>query len=92
MGMKPVIKMLLLALIVLLLANTVISDRLEFEYSPNNSNIIVHFGSPENIDSIDHIEMDLNLIVLLFGIGFIGLASLSRRRIGDKNNEKDITP
>ena len=92
MAMKLVIKMLLLALIVLLSANTVISDRVEFEYSPNNSDIIVHFGSPENSDAIDHVEMHLNLIVFLFVIGFIGLASLTRRRIGDKKNEKDITP
>ena len=90
--MKTAIKILLLALIVLLFANTVISDRLEFEYSPNNSDIIVHFGTSEDPDSIDHVIMDLKLILLLFSIGFIGLTSLTRRRIGDKNNEKNITP
>ena len=87
MAIKLAIKMLLLALIVLLSANTVISDRVGFEYSPNNSDIIVHFGSPENPDSIDHVEMDLKLVVLLFGIGLIGLVSLTRTRIGYKNNE-----
>lgn len=92
MGMKATIIMFLLVLIVLLLANTVISKRLDFAYSPNSSSIIVHFDSPENPYLFDHIEMDLKLIVLLFGIGFIGIASVARRRIGDKNNEKDISP
>lgn len=90
--MKATIIMLLLVLIVLLLANTVISKRLDFAYSPNNSSIIVHFDSQENPYLVDHIEMDLKLIVLLFGVGFIGIALVTRRRIGNKKNETDFTP
>ena len=92
MLMKTILKILFLLLVILLLTNTVISDRIEFEFNPNKSEIIMHYGSPANPDSVDSIEIDLKSITLLSCIGLIGIVVFARRRIKDNNNDEDIAP
>lgn len=82
--MKTFIKILFPLLIVLLIATTVTSDRLEFEFDPNSVDIIIQFAFPQNSESI---EIDIRLIALLFCTGVIGLAVFARRRIRYDNDD-----
>ena len=90
--MKSAIKLLFLLLVFLLLANTVISDKIESGIYPRQSEMEVQIGDPASPASVDYIEMDLKLITLLFCIGCIGIAFFARRRIGEKKDEKDVSP
>jgi len=87
--MKSALKILILLLIVVLITGTVTSDKLDFEYDSNDSEIIVHFGSIADPDSIESIEIELMTIVVLFSIGLIGIVSFAR--VKKRENDDDNT-
>ena len=86
--MKPILKIIFPLLIILLITNTVTSDKLEFGFDPNSSDIIVNFSLPQNRESI---KIDLRSIALLFCTGVIGLAVFSRRRARSDSDDEDTT-
>jgi hypothetical protein len=77
--------------VVFLFSNTVISDRLFVEFNPNNTDINLRYGSSVNPTSADSIKINLKPIILLLCIGLVGIVVVGRQRIGDKDNDKDIT-
>ena len=77
--------------VVVLFSNTVISDRLFVEFNPNNTDINLLYGSSVNPTSADSIKINLKPIILLLCIGLVGIVVVGRQRIGDKDNDKDIT-
>ena len=87
--MKPALKVLILLIVVLLITNIVISDKLDFEFNSTNSDIIMHIGSPTNPDSDVPIEIDLKLIALLFCVGIIGITVFARRRTSEITYDDD---
>ena len=89
--MKPTYLALALILVLLLIGNTVIPDRLVLEFSPISTEIVSYADHAADLESANAVVINLKSIVLLFCVGFVGIAVFSRKRTGDKNNEKDIT-
>ena len=90
--MNTTLKILLVVIAVILLTNTVISDRLFVELNPNDNEIDLHFGSHITPASVDSVIIDLKAITLLLCIGLVGVVVFARQRIRNKNNDKDISP
>ena len=77
---------------IILLSNTVISDRLVVEINPNDNEIDLHYGSHITPVSVDSVIIDLKAITLLLCFGLVGVVAFARQRIRNKNNGKDIAP
>ena len=90
--MNTKLKILLLILAVVLLTNTVISDRLIVELNPNDNKIDLHYGSNVTPVSVDSVTIDLKAITLLLCFGLVGVVVFARQRIRSKNNDKNIAP
>jgi hypothetical protein len=89
--MKPTYLALALIVVFLLIGNTVIPDRLMIEFNPISTEIVSHAEHPADLDHANAVVINVKSIVILFCVGFIGIVVFSRKRIGDKNNEKNIT-
>ena len=89
--MKPTYLALALLLVLLLIGNTVIPNRLVVEFNPISTEIVSHNDRPADLDRADAVVINVKSIVFLLFVGFIGIAVFPRKRTGDKNNEKDIT-
>jgi len=77
------------------MTNTVISDRLVFEFNPNNNHINVYYTSPSKPESVEPIEpiiLDFKLIALLICTGLIGIVAFGRKQIQSNNDDEDISP
>jgi hypothetical protein len=90
--MNTTCKILFLAIVIVLLSNTVISDRLVVEINPNENEIDLHYGSYTTPVSADSVIIDLKAITLLLCFGLVGVVAFARQRIRHKNNGKDIAP
>ena len=84
-------KILFLMVIVILVSNTVISDRLFIEFNPNDSDLNLLYSRSINPTSVDSIKINLKPIIFLLCIGLVGIVVFGRQRIGDKNDDKDST-
>ncbi len=89
--MKPTLSALFVLILVLLigdpvisdrLVDPVISDRLVFDNSHGSSSVPTQLSYLEHIDITNPIEIELISIVLLLCIGFVGIISVSRKRSG----------
>jgi len=90
--MKPLHIVLFALIVLLLLGNTVIPDRLSIGNNPISGEI---FSQGDDLTATVHakpVTIDIKLVTLLLCVGVIGIAVLSRRRLGDKDHDKDITP
>ena len=90
--MKPTYLALVLLVVLLLLGNTVIPDRLVLEFKPVGAEIVSHSDYPADLENTNAVVINLKSIVLLFCVGLVGIAVFSRKRTGDIKNEKNITP
>jgi len=90
--MKPALSALFVLILVLLIGDPVISDRLVFDSSNGSISVPTDLSYLEHADITDHIEIELISIVLLFCIGFVGIISVSRQRFGSRYDDKDRTP
>ncbi len=84
-------KILFLMVVVTLISNTVISDRLFIEFNPNDSDINLLYSPSINPTSADSIKINLKPIILLLCIGLVGIVVFARQRIEEKNDDKDLT-
>ena len=84
-------KILFLMVIVVLVSNTVSSNRLFIEFNPNDSDINLLYSPPISPTSADSIKINLKPIIFLLCIGLVGVVVFGRPRIGNKNDDKDIT-
>ncbi len=80
--MKPTLSALFVLILVLLIGDPVISDRLVFDNSHGSSSVPTQLSYLEHIDITNPIEIELISIVLLLCIGFVGIISVSRKRSG----------
>ena len=92
MIIKKALGVLLVIIVVVFVANTVSSDRYAFDFHLDNSNIIVSYIYNTKSETVEHIEIDLKMIALLFCIGLIGVVVFTRKRAMDESHEKDIAP
>ena len=92
MIMKKALRVLLVIIVVVFIANTVSSDRYAFDFHLDNSNIIVSYIYNTNSETVDHIEIDLKMITLLLCIGLIGVVAFTRKRVMDESHDEDIAP
>ena len=90
--MNTTCKILFLVIMIILLSNTVISDRLVVEINPNDNEIDLHYGSDITPVSVDSVIIDLKAITLLLCIGLVGVVVFNRQHTRNKNNGKDIAP
>jgi hypothetical protein len=88
--MKPTYLALALIIVLLLIGNTVIPDRLVLEFNPVSTEIVSYGDQAGDMGSANAVVISLKSVALLFCVGFVGIAVFSRKRTGDKNNEKDI--
>ena len=91
MLMNKTRKILFLMVVVTLISNTVISDRLFIEFNPNDSDINLLYSPSINPTSADSIKINLKPIILLLCIGLVGIVVFARQRIEEKNDDKDLT-
>jgi len=84
-------KILFLIVVIFLFSNTVISSRLFVEFNPNNTDINLFYSPSINPTSTDSIRINLKPIILLLCIGLVGIVVFGRQRIGNKDDDKDIT-
>ena len=89
--MNTICKILFLVLVIVLLSNMVISDRLFIEFNPTDSDINLLYSPSIDPTPVDSIKIKLKPIILLLCIGLVGIVVFARQRIGDKNDDKDIT-
>jgi hypothetical protein len=78
-------------IVVVLISNTVISDRLFLEIKSKNTDINLINSPSINSTSEDSIKINLKPIILLVCVGLVGIVVFGRQRIADKENDKDIT-
>ena len=90
--MNTALKILLLVMAVVLLSNTVISDRLVVELNPNDYEIDLHYGSYITPSFVDSVIIDLKAITLLLCLGLVGVVVFARRHIRNKEYDKEIAP
>jgi hypothetical protein len=90
-SMDTTFKILFLVLVIVLISNMVISDRLFIEFNPNDSEINLLYNPSIELTSADSTKINLKPIILLLCIGLVGIVVFGRQRIGDKNDDKDIT-
>lgn len=89
--MNTTFKILFLVLVVVLISNMVISDRLFIEFNPNDSDINFFYSPSIDPTSADSIKINLKPIIFLLCFGLVGIVIFARRRIGGKKDDKDIT-
>ena len=89
--MNTTFKILFLVLVIVLISNMVISDRLFIEFKPNDSDINLLYSPSIYPTPVDSIKIKLKPIILLLCIGLVGIVVFGRQRIGDKKDDKDIT-
>ena len=89
--MNTTFKILFLVLVIVLISNMVSSDRLFIEFKPNDSDINLLYSPSIYSTPVDSIKIKLKPIILLLCIGLVGIVVFGRQRIGDKNDDKDIT-
>ena len=89
--MNTTFKILFLVLVIVLISNMVISDRLFIEFNPTDSDINLLYSPSIDPTSADSIKINLKPIIFLLCIGLVGIVVFGRQRIGNKNDDKDIT-
>lgn len=82
--MNTTLKILLFVIAVVLLSNTVISDRLVVELNPNDYEIDLHYGSYISPSFVDSVLLDLKAITFLLCLGLVGVVVFARRHIRKK--------
>jgi len=90
--MNTKLKIIIVIITIVLLTNTVISDRLFVELNTNDHEIGLHYGSYTKPVSADSVIIDLRAITLLLCIGLVGVVVFARQRIRKNSNGEDITP
>lgn len=88
--MNTTFKILFLVLLIVLISNMVISDRLFIEFNPNDSDINFFYSPSIDPTSADSININLKPIIFLICFGLVGIVVFARQRIGDKKDDKDI--
>lgn len=83
-------KIFFLVVAVILVSNTVISDRLYFKFNPNDSGTNLLYSPSIDPTSADSIKINLKPIILLLCIGLVGIVVFARQQIGNKKDDKDI--
>lgn len=89
-SMNTRFKILFLVLLIVLISNMVISDRLFIEFNPNDSDINFFYSPSIDPTSADSIKINLKPIIFLLCFGLVGIVVFARQRIGDKKDDKDI--
>jgi len=81
-SMKPAYSALFVLILVFLIGDPVISDRLTISNYSGGGDIVSYLGTFDYSGASELIEIDLLSLFFLLCIGFIGIISVSRKRSG----------